>query len=330
MDRWRFAIGLAASAASVGLLYWLIDWRLAAAALSNMDMRWIGLGAVLLLSAYATFAIRWWVLLQCDPALSPPRLFGALMMGLAVNVSLPLRPGDALRVYLVGHVYRAGASRVLGSVVLERFFDVATILFLGGFVALRVPLPGPMRSALVGTAALVGVAVIALVFFAILSRPISAFLGRMTAASRATAVIASQMTEFAKALAIGRSPVRWGGVVIASLLGWAFYSMAMIACGMAFGIPYPVIGGLLMTVLTNLGGMIPSSPGSIGVYHALAVLALSAARTSQGPALAVAVASHALIVVIQLAAGVLAFSGESGTVRDAIRRRRLEKQAEGT
>jgi hypothetical protein len=41
----------------------------------------------------------------------------------------------------------------------------------------------------------------------------------------------------------------------------------MIACVETFGIP-AAIGGLLMVVLTNLGGIIPSSPGSIGIYHA--------------------------------------------------------------
>jgi uncharacterized membrane protein YbhN (UPF0104 family) len=61
-----------------------------------------------------------------------------------------------------------------------------------------------------------------------------------------------------------------------------------------------------------------SSPGSIGIYHALAVLALSVTGTSQPVALAVTVISHALVVGTQLLLGLLCFIGSSSVVRGSI------------
>jgi Lysylphosphatidylglycerol synthase TM region len=43
----------------------------------------------------------------------------------------------------------------------------------------------------------------------------------------------------------------------------------------AFHVPAPPEAALLVLVVTNLGAAIPSSPASLGVYHVLAVLALS-------------------------------------------------------
>jgi len=321
--RWRVAIGLIVSAACLGLLLRLVDWRQTISALGNAQVGWIAFACLLLAGCYVAFALRWWVLLGRDPALPPRRLFAVLMMGLAINAILPLRPGDALRAYLVGRVYRGGTSRALGSIVLERMLDVATVLFIGGLVALAVPLPLFMRGALIATLLMVAAAVATVICLALFSGPLTSALDRMKTApgGRWAGFMARQLAEFAHALTVGGSRVHLLLAAVIGMAGWAAYSAAMIACCGALGVPSPVIGGLLMTAATNLGGMIPSSPGSIGIYHALAVLALAVTGTSQELALAVALISHALIVTIQLVFGLLAFGVLGGAVRGAIKGR---------
>jgi len=79
--------------------------------------------------------------------------------------------------------------------------------------------------------------------------------------------------------------VQWTFAIAADVIKWAFFSTAMIAYVAASSAP-------VLTVLTNFGGLVPSSPGSIGFYHGLAVLALSISATPKDVALAVAVVSH--------------------------------------
>ena len=79
-------------------------------------------------------------------------------------------------------------------------------------------------------------------------------------------------------------------------------------CVAAFGVAPAVAAGLLLMVVTNLGSAIPSSPGSIGVYHALGVLALSTWNVGLDLALSVATVSHALVVSVQLLLGLLAIA----------------------
>jgi uncharacterized protein (TIRG00374 family) len=167
-------MGLIASAICIGSLLLLIDCRRTAVALRSVDMSWIVLATLLLVGL--AFAIRWWILVQCEPGLSIARLFAVLMMGLAVNVALPLRPGDALRVYLAGHVYRGGTSRVVASIIMERILDVGTILALGCVVSVWIPLPEEVHSMLVVGTVLVGSAALLVASLAIFRNPLSAFL----------------------------------------------------------------------------------------------------------------------------------------------------------
>lgn len=90
----------------------------------------------------------------------------------------------------------------------------------------------------------------------------------------------------------------------------------MIFCVSAFS-PGTVYGaGLVLTVVTNLGTAIPSSPAGLGVYHALAVTTLVTFRISVVDALAIAIVSHGLAVMIQGGLGVAALAlGRAGDWR---------------
>jgi uncharacterized protein (TIRG00374 family) len=322
-DRWRVAIGMIVSAGCIGVLLWQIDWQYIVRALGSMEVKWLPLASLLLLGCYASFAVRWWILLGCDPAQPPRRLFAILMMGLAVNVTLPLRPGDALRAYLLGQVYGGGVSRAVASILMERILDVFTILVFGILVSFQAQLPDSMVGAFIAISLLncaVVLAVLALAFFA---APTSNALARLAAKSRHRWIgfVRHQLIEFARALTLDGLRERLALAAVVGAVGWILYCAAMIACATAFEISSPIIGGVLLTVLTNLGGVIPSSPGSIGIYHALAVLALVIAGASQELALAVAIVSHALVVVVQLVLGLLAFHSVSEAVRLSIGRK---------
>jgi uncharacterized protein (TIRG00374 family) len=317
----RIAIGLAISAACVTALFFLIDWRRTGAALAHVDLGCLVITLALLLFCYTAFAVRWWVLVGRDPSLPLPRLFAVLMMGLAVNVTFPLRPGDGLRAYVVGYVYGYGTLRAIGSIVVERLLDVATVLALGGIVAVKVKLPASTESALAWTALITVTAVAAVLIFSLFSKPLNVFLAQLTSTSRHNWIrtIVVQANELANGLNISWDHWRLPYAALWSAVGWAFFSGAMIVCLVAFGIPSPIIGGILLTVLTNLGGIIPSSPGSIGIYHVLGVLALSTTGVSQELALAATVVSHALIVGVQLVMGGLAFVTTDGVVRELMK-----------
>jgi uncharacterized membrane protein YbhN (UPF0104 family) len=74
----------------------------------------------------------------------------------------------------------------------------------------------------------------------------------------------------------------------------------------AFQLTVPWQAGFLVLSVTNLGGAIPSSPGAIGVYEFLAMLALSAWLTEHSAALGFAVVTHVANLAMTVLFGLLA------------------------
>jgi hypothetical protein len=103
------------------------------------------------------------------------------------------------------------------------------------------------------------------------------------------------------------------GTLLFSVGIWGFAGLATVCNLHAFGLPVPWYAGFFVMLVINLGGVIPSSPGGIGVYHYLAVLALSVWVTDSSAALAFAVVVHAigLALTTLLGLGSLASQHES-------------------
>jgi hypothetical protein len=71
----------------------------------------------------------------------------------------------------------------------------------------------------------------------------------------------------------------------------------------AFHLHAPWYAGFFVLTVTNLGSAIPSSPGFIGVYHYLAVLALSVWIPDKSEALGYAIGTHGINVLTNILIG---------------------------
>ena len=89
---------------------------------------------VLLFAFYLLKLFRWQILLTVPPirpALAA--LAGPMTIGFAANNLLPFRVGEVIRVILGARSASISRSTILGSLVLERLFDVIAILLLSAF-----------------------------------------------------------------------------------------------------------------------------------------------------------------------------------------------------
>jgi Lysylphosphatidylglycerol synthase TM region len=67
-----------------------------------------------------------------------------LMIGLSANILLPLRSGDVLRVFLVRRAFGGSGGRALASVIVERLFDISSIVSFGAVIHLGGNWPQPI------------------------------------------------------------------------------------------------------------------------------------------------------------------------------------------
>lgn len=208
--------------------------------------------------------------------------------GVAVNNVLPGRLGDLLRARWLGTAARIPGGRALGTVVLDRGADLASlvgILLLSSLVVGDAP--WLRRVALVGLAALA--VLVALVGFAHLytSR-------RARARRRRRGTARRLLRDTLEGLATPMTRTRAAAVGLLSVAAWSTWAGAAWLVARSVGIELDAAEALFAAAAINLGVAIPSSPGFIGTYQWLGVQTLGLFGVTTNRALAFAILLQAV------------------------------------
>jgi uncharacterized protein (TIRG00374 family) len=292
----------------LALAAYAVDWRDTVAAFGDVDAKRLVLAFVFLLAALSIFALRWRQLIASEQRPRPARAFNFLMIGYLANAVFPARPGDIIRPVLLRQLNGISLSIGMASVVLERLFDVLAICALGIAVSFLAQLPPLVTTGLYSlTAAGLGLSA-ALTLLSWRRDLIGWTTRRYPAVFRHTLTrfLAEWLERFASAIGLVKSPARLVASIVLTSLGWAALTAMIVMLMDAFNLPAPPIAALLVLVATSLGATVPSSPGSLGVYHFMAVLALSVWNVPTPQALAFAIGSHALAIGVHIVFGLVA------------------------
>lgn len=308
----RLTVGLASTAAFSWLVLRRVEWAVTADALRGAAVPLLVVGAAALVATYALFAVRWRALLRETAPVSTADAFAFIMIGYLASTVLPFRLGDVARAVLLRRRYAVSAVRVGATIVLERLLDVVALLLIVLAVSSRVPIPAVARVSFLVVAAAGISAVVVLALLARSEARVWAIAARLPVIGRRLplARLRPHLARFSAGLGALRS-LREGAAVLGwSTAAWLLAGCANVAFVRAFHLSAPWYAGFFVLVVVNLGSTIPSSPGSLGVYHFLAVFALSPWVPDRSSALAFALVSHAVNIAINLTLGVAALTRE--------------------
>lgn len=313
----RAWIGLAISVIFLALALRRVEWAEVIASWSAARAPMLGVGTLLLVVAWGVAAARWKVILAPAPGVSVRDTFSFITIGYLANTILPLRLGDLARATLIGRQRNLGISRALGSMALERVMDIGALLAIVLALTALMEIPLNVRAGIAtmtGGAAVMLMGLVALAY----NRARLAWLERLLARILPPVLAHRVVTladRFCQGLTVLHRPARLIAVFLLSLGVWAVTAMATWVWIRAFNLNVPWHAALFVLVVINLGSAIPSSPGYVGVYHFLAVLALSAWKVEHGPALAYAFGTHALNMLANVGLGALSLSREGVSLR---------------
>ncbi|MHB1414656.1 MAG: lysylphosphatidylglycerol synthase transmembrane domain-containing protein, partial [Chloroflexota bacterium] len=209
-------------------------------------------------------------------SVSGRRLFPVVVIGYMANDVLPVRMGELVRAYVLG--LREGISKATGlsTIFVERVFDgLAMIAFLAG-VAAFIPLAASLKQIAVATAVLFLALSAGILVLAMQSSRAERLVGYVVRLLPAGA--RGPVQKIASSMLVGLGVMRSGRAVVAALVlsiaAWLCEAgmYYLIALGFFPEIPFYVM--LLTVAVANLGTMIPSSPGYVGTFDALAVFTL--------------------------------------------------------
>jgi len=277
--------------------------------------------AVLLLSLY-TRAIRWGVLLHRRSGFRMAHLLGALNVGYALNNLLPLRVGELGRTYLICETEDVSAGHALSSIVVERTLDTLTVVTLLLVTLPFIDAPAWAR----GPALLVGLGFLAL---AVLLATVSAaderamaLLRRFIAvlpdalAARIERVVQSGLQGFA----VIRRPAVMAQAAGWSAVSWLLSALVMYIVMQALDLSLPFTAALFVTSAIALGMVVPSSPGYVGVFHAIAIESLvNVFDVNRNDAASFAFLQHAMLYLTPIAVSIMYFMLERGAWQDVRR-----------
>lgn len=333
-NRQRIAVlfGLVVSAVFLALAFQGLQPQAVLDSLDNLNVPLLLLATLTFFPSMLAIAWRWQFLLDVVGHVRLWALNEIVAVGYMGNNVYPLRAGEALRVYLLKRNHNLPVTPSLTTIIVERVFDGIVML---SFIVLGLQL-ADVPSEEVRTVAAVATPIFAVgvvVFFGLAAVPqlFRAIVARITGflpdliAEKIVALSDDVLSVFEGL----RSPVQLFGTVFASYLTWAIQGVIYWLVLLAFGLDLGFGVALLVVGTVNLAGLIPASPGQIGVYEFFASTILIAVGVSQDRALAYALVVHVIIWLPVTVYGFVLLARLGLNWQSIARAQELEAQAAG-
>jgi glycosyltransferase 2 family protein len=271
-----------------------INLSLAWHALRTSDYWWIIASLVAFGLGDLTRAMRWRSLFARSRRPSPSVVTNAMMVGYLYNNILPARAGEAARVLVLTQRSDTAPVEIVGTVVLERIYDVLGILVL--FFAAEPWLPhvswfGPAAIAAIVLAVVLATAAMMLAVYG--DRPLRLLLRPL----RRLSMFSGERLEHTIAeLTQGLSGLRHAGLALEAfawtIVSWLLTALCAYLVALAFHLHLPFACGVLVAVAIGAGMILPSPPAAVGIFEGAALIALKAYGVFHSEALPFAVVLH--------------------------------------
>ena len=280
------------------------QWREFSLALRGVHV-WILLGALAVyLTSYFFRGLRWHLMLKSVRSIPVGRVCRFVVIGFMLNNIIPARLGEFARALVIADKEKISARASFASIVLERVFDGFTIVLLLLILMIKQPFPFWVRQMVIIAGALF---ILVFIFLLILGHKGEKFIDYLQ--KRFKSGIINKVAGFARKFVSGlemlkdKSIVLW--VFLLSLVVWSIEVLNYLIVMRALDISLPITAAAFTLVVTNLGIMIPSSPGSVGTFQYFCLLGLSIYKIEQETALAFAVILHAAMYISITLLGIL-------------------------
>ena len=215
------------------------------------------------------------------------KLLAILFIGQMVNIVIPARFGELARAYLVGEIERESKALALGTIAVEKAVDLLMVLFLFVGLLLTMAVPRWVREPGVGVAMVTLVLVGTLVLSAHHKERLLPVFGRVLGIlpELAQVRLMSHLEAALDSLEVLRQwDVSLGGGGWSALI-WLLAASTNYIVFLALRLHLSFLAAVFLLVVLQVGVAVPSSPGKVGVFHYLCLLALSVFGVGRSPAL---------------------------------------------
>ena len=274
--------------------------------LRHVDLPLMLLAALVYFLAVAVISLRWQFLLRAVQHIPLHSLTRIVAIGYMGNTVYPLRAGEALRAWLLRRGHQVPLARAATTILIERVLDGLVMLTFVLLGLLLVDVQSPEAKAIATVTAPLFIGAM-LIFFILAAqanrlRQLVKLLHKLLP-QKPAAVISGISEDILVGLEGLRSPLDLLGAVVSSFLTWAIEAAVYWIVMAAFGLELSYPLALLMIGAVNLAGLIPASPGQIGVFEFVISAILIAVGIPAATAAAYAVLVHIVVALPVTVAG---------------------------
>lgn len=296
--------GILVSVVSTWLFARHIEWNLLISAFKDGNYIYMVPAFFLLMVGYVLRAFRWQSLISPIKKVSFPTMFSAISIGFATNHILPARMGEIIRPAFLGKKEKIKISSCLGTVFLERIFDLFGILAFTIVVLIIIPCTNSDNHACntnseithdwgladghveneeagdttflhtlkqwVNVFAGVGVAAIVfLVFLVIYPHKIKSIISKIffLLPGKYEHKLMEFLDSFLSGLQILKNKWQILWIFLLTLGVWISLGGVFYVMGFSFDLNLPFSGACLVTICIGFAVALPQAPGYIGVFH---------------------------------------------------------------
>ncbi|MBW2261315.1 MAG: flippase-like domain-containing protein [Deltaproteobacteria bacterium] len=293
---WILSLGI------IAVLLWLLDARKIVHVLAGTSLPAVAGIMALIVVMLAFKGVRWWIIVRTRTAVSLWTCVRLSIVGLFINAFIPLRGGDVARGLVLSRETGMTRALALGTVALDKLFDMITLvvlviplLFLGG-------LPEWIRWPPVIT---VGAAAVLLAVGVLLRLRMRRRDDDLEDASWLVRVLTRFAAGFDSALRPGPAAL----CTLLSVLTYATLLGTMMLGLMSVGIHADPGTSIICILAVEFAAGIPVTPSAAGTMHGAIVAVLAALGKDPDTAMSAAVVYHAAQILPILVLGVVLTRG---------------------
>jgi uncharacterized membrane protein YbhN (UPF0104 family) len=285
LPRWLIvAAGYSLSIACLLYVYRGFDWSREWPRLAATDWRWVTLAIITDILVYVCQGFRWARLLSPLGPVSSWKTTQAVYIGLFANEVLPLRSGEAIRIYLQKRWTGLPLLAVVASAVIERIIDGLWLVLAFWVASAFVPLPGEL---ILGCKFLVALLIVLgglLIWTAYRRGGTPALLPGW----------ARPLVEGTRHMGSSSTMVP---VILLSLVYLLLQVLPLYFLMRGYGLDLSIGAAAVVLVVLRLGTVVPQGPGNVGSFQLLTVLALKLFGVDRSAAIGFATLAFVVVTV---------------------------------
>ncbi|WP_421909328.1 lysylphosphatidylglycerol synthase transmembrane domain-containing protein [Methanolacinia petrolearia] len=208
------------------------------------------------------------------------------------NLIIPARLGDLVRLFIQKHEVNASYSKGLSSIVIERFFDIATVAILG---VVTIPFILNVPEWFSTVLMIVLLACGGFIVFLVICGKIKSKNKYITMGLKLFDDVKKASLTITALLVLG----------VVSVVIWLTDSIICWIIALMFQQQIPILIVILAIVIGNLVKAVPITPGGMGTYEAAVAITLQLGGVEPVTAVLIAIIDHLVKNLVTLVGGVI-------------------------